>query len=88
MFWAVGYGLMFGANPSGWFGTSASAPGEADSWTWGVILLRTMFAATAATVASGAMAERTRYNAYLIGAVAIIGLIYPVFGSWVWNDGG
>jgi Amt family ammonium transporter len=88
VFWAIGYGLMFGANPSGWFGTSDFALAEADTWTWGVLLFQTMFAATAATIASGAMAERTRYTAYLFGAVVIIGLIYPVFGSWVWNGDG
>ncbi len=88
VFWALGYGLMFGDNPSGWLGISQFAPSDADAWTWGVILFQIMFAATAATIASGAMAERTRYNAYLVGAVAITGFIYPVFGSWVWNDNG
>src|SRR5690606_22378375 len=36
----------------------------------------------------GAMAERTRYNGYLLGALVITGVIYPVFGSWVWNSDG
>ncbi len=44
-----------------------------------------MFAATACTIASGAMAERVRYSSYLIGACLITGIIYPVFGSWVWG---
>jgi Amt family ammonium transporter len=88
VFWALGYGLMFGDNPSGLFGTSGFAPKDVDTSTWGIILFQIMFAATAATIASGAMAERTRYNAYLIGAAVIIGFIYPVFGSWVWNDNG
>lgn len=88
VFWALGYGLMFGDNSSGWFGTTLFAPSQADNSTWGLILFQIMFAATAATIASGAMAERTRYNGYLLGAVIIIGLIYPVFGSWVWNSDG
>ncbi|MEE4252336.1 MAG: ammonium transporter, partial [Alcanivoracaceae bacterium] len=88
IFWAVGYGLMFGTNSSGWFGTDGFFPNDAEPMTWGVLLFQAMFAATACTIASGAMAERTRYNAYLIGAFVICGLIYPVFGSWVWNSDG
>jgi Amt family ammonium transporter len=88
IFWAVGYGLMFGSNSSGWFGTDGFFINDAEPMTWGVILFQTMFAATAVTIASGAMAERTRYNAYLIGALVITGFIYPVFGSWVWNSDG
>lgn len=88
IFWAVGYGLMFGTNSSGWFGTDGFFINDAEPMTWGVILFQTMFAATAVTIASGAMAERTRYNAYLIGALVITGFIYPVFGSWVWNSDG
>lgn len=88
IFWAIGYGLMFGHNPSGWFGTDEFLLNRADAGTWGVLLFQTMFAATAATIASGAMAERTRFGAYLFGALIITGLIYPVFGSWVWNADG
>jgi ammonium transporter, Amt family len=88
VFWAVGYGLMFGTNTSGWFGTDGFFPNDAEPTTWGILLFQTMFAATAVTIASGAMAERTRYGAYLIGALIITGLIYPVVGSWVWNDDG
>ena len=88
IFWAVGYGLMFGTNSTGWFGTDGFFINDAEPMTWGVILFQTMFAATAVTIASGAMAERTRYNAYLVGALVITGFIYPVFGSWVWNSDG
>ena len=88
IFWAVGYGLMFGDNPSGWFGTTLFAPSHGEPMTWGIILFQIMFAATAATIASGAMAERTRFGAYLLGALVITGFIYPVFGSWVWNADG
>lgn len=88
IFWAIGYGLMFGSNPSGWFGIDGFFPNNAEPMEWGVLLFQTMFAATAVTIASGAMAERTRYSAYLIGALVITGVIYPVFGSWVWNADG
>lgn len=87
-FWALGFGLMFGANPSGWLGQSLFAPSQGDSDLWTLLLFQLMFAATAATIASGAMAERTRYVGYLCGAVAITGLIYPLFGNWAWNGNG
>lgn len=61
---------------------------HADSSTWAMLLFQIMFAATAATIASGAMAERTRYAGYLCGAVFITGVIYPLFGNWAWNDNG
>lgn len=88
IFWALGYGLMFGLNKSGWIGSDNFFLNSADGTTWGFMLFQMMFAATAATIASGAMAERTRYNSYLIGALVITGFIYPVFGSWVWNADG
>ena len=88
VFWAIGYGLMFGTNPSGWFGTDLFMPGAEEPSLYGSLLFQTMFAATAVTIASGAMAERTRFDAYLIGAIVVTAAIYPIFGSWVWNSGG
>jgi len=86
-FWLVGYGLMFGFNPTGWFGQSHFALFGAEDSDYMMLLFQTMFAATAVTIASGAMAERTRYQAYLLGAVLITAIIYPVFGSWAWGGG-
>ncbi|MGB2247644.1 MAG: ammonium transporter [Alcanivorax sediminis] len=88
VFWAVGFGLMFGTNPSGWFGEDQFALSQADHSTWAMIMFQIMFAATAATIASGAMAERTRYAGYLCGAILITGVIYPLYGSWAWNSNG
>ncbi|MZR61604.1 ammonium transporter [Alcanivorax sp. DP30] len=88
VFWAIGFGLMFGTNPSGWFGEDHFALSQADHSTWAMIMFQIMFAATAATIASGAMAERTRYAGYLCGAIVITGVIYPLFGSWAWNSNG
>ncbi|HVL00499.1 MAG TPA: ammonium transporter [Dongiaceae bacterium] len=85
VFWAVGFGLMFGVNESGFFGTTHLFPEFDEGWPWIFMLFQTMFAATSTTIASGAMAERTRYLGYLLGAMLITGLVYPIFGSWVWG---
>lgn len=86
VFWLVGYGLMFGTNPSGWGGIDHFLLGNAEHMDYSLLLFQSMFAATAVTIASGAMAERTRYNGYLLGAVGVTAFIYPVFGSWAWGS--
>lgn len=90
-FWLVGFGLMFGAT-DGLIGTSgflfdADAEGaiSGGSFGWAFLLFQTVFAATAATIVSGAMAERTKFVAYLVYSVAITVIVYPIFGSWAWN---
>jgi len=85
VFYTVGFGLMFGANSSGWLGTDLFFPDSLSAMGYGFVLFQAMFAATAVTIVSGAMAERTRYSAYLIAAMVITGGIYPIFGSWVWG---
>jgi len=89
-FWAVGFGLMFGASKTGWFGTSGFflsdfSPGG-DPWVLAFWMFQVVFAATAATIVSGAMAERTKFSGYLIYSVFISALIYPIFGSWAWGS--
>ncbi|MEW6219447.1 MAG: ammonium transporter [Thermodesulfobacteriota bacterium] len=89
VYWAVGFGLMFGATTSGWFGTtgfflSDFVPGG-DPWVLAFWMFQVVFAATSATIVSGAMAERTRFTAYLLYSVVISALIYPVFGAWAWG---
>ena len=84
-FWLVGYGLMFGANHTGWLGTSAFALQGVPESQYGGLFFQMMFAATSATIVSGAIAERTRFSAYVIGSVFITALIYPVFGAWAWG---
>lgn len=85
IFWVIGFGLMFGANHTGWFGTDLFMLNNGSAWDYSFLLFQMMFAATATTIVSGAMAERARYSAYLIGACVISGLIYPIFGSWAWG---
>ncbi len=87
-FWAVGFGLMFGAG-SGWFGTSgfffSDFGKEQDPWVFAFWLFQVVFAGTAATICSGAMAERTKFSGYLVYAIIISAFIYPIFGSWAWG---
>jgi len=95
-FWAVGFGLMFGVSKSGWLGTSgfflSDFTPEGDPWVLAFWMFQVVFAATAATIVSGAMAERTKFTGYLCYSVVVCGLIYPIFGGWAWgglfNGGG
>lgn len=87
-FFVVGFGLMFGKT-NGLFGTtlfgmSGVEPGT--DWNWTFLIFQTVFAATAATIVSGAMAERTKFVGYLTYSFFISLLIYPIFGSWAWGS--
>ena len=86
-FFLVGFGLMFGVS-NGWFGTTLFGLKGASGgdWNYTFLIFQTVFAATAATIVSGAVAERTKFTAYLIYSVAISAVIYPVFGSWAWGS--
>lgn len=86
VFWAVGFGLMFGANASGWLGTSHLLPETLTGSESVFLLFQAMFAATAATIVSGAVAERMRFGPYVIASMIVTALIYPVFGSWAWGS--
>lgn len=81
IFWLFGFGLMFGLNQTGWIGLSHFMPDQLDDWHWNLLFFQMMFAATATTIASGAMAERIHFVAYVVSAVFVSGIIYPVFGS-------
>jgi Amt family ammonium transporter len=90
-FFLIGFGLMFGAT-NGLFGTShfglSGIVGSADGSEWGYtfFIFQLVFAATAATIVSGAMAERTKFTAYLVYSALVTLFIYPVFGSWAWGS--
>lgn len=88
-FFFIGFGLMFGAT-NGFFGTSdfmaSGASGDGAHWDWTFLIFQTVFAGTAATIVSGAMAGRTKFKAYLCYSVFICAFIYPIFGSWAWGS--
>jgi Amt family ammonium transporter len=88
-FWAVGFGLMFGVSSTGWIGTSgfflSDFSPDGDPWVLAFWMFQVVFAATAATIVAGAMAERTKFTGYLLYSIFICGFIYPVFGSWAWG---
>jgi ammonium transporter, Amt family len=89
-FLALGFGIMFGTSSTGWFGTDgfflSDFSKDADKWLYAFWMFQVVFAATAATIVSGAMAERTKFSAYLVYSAVISALIYPVFGSWAWGS--
>lgn len=90
IFWAIGFGLIFGASYWGWFGTSDfffdgdSHAGSIEAF----FLFQLMFCGTATTIIGGAVSERMRFVSYLITAAVVSLLIYPLYAHWVWGDGG
>ncbi|MDG5815217.1 ammonium transporter [Chitinispirillales bacterium ANBcel5] len=88
-FWVLGFGLMFGTTMGGVVGTSGffltdAIPDIAD-WPFAFFIFQTVFAATAATIVSGAMAERTKFSAYIFYSIIISAVIYPISGHWAWG---
>ncbi len=90
IFWIIGFGLMQGADVLGIIGMpDVLIQGDyGDTYpSWAFIIFQTVFCATAATIVSGAMAERTKFSAYCIYSVIISALIYPISGHWIWGGG-
>ena len=88
-FWAFGYALMFGGGAAagiigleGFF-LANFADGDLVGWFFQMV-----FAGTAATIIAGAMAERTKINAYFAYSFIVGALIYPIYGHWAWSDFG
>ena len=81
-YWFVGYSLMYGDSSNGWFFWSGILQGDGAD-----LFFQTMFAATAATIVSGAIAGRTKYSTYAIFTVVMTAFVYPIAGGWEWNGG-
>jgi ammonium transporter, Amt family len=84
-YWALGYGLMFGISWHGLIGTSNFLPGASEGNSLINVLYQTFFAATAATIISGAVAERMRFIPYLVGTAIMVCVTYPIYGAWIWG---
>ena len=87
-FWVAGYGLAFGSSQGGLIGTSLFAPEGLKAFDAVGLLYQMMFATTAVSIVSGAVAERMRYGAYLAFALLMSLLIYPAYAHWTWNPSG
>lgn len=93
IFWLVGFGIMFGAG-NGVFGWLDFFTRKEYSYIlpngvpfFAFLIFQTVFCATAATIVSGAMAERTKFISYCIYSAAISLFVYPISGHWIWGGG-
>ena len=85
-FWTIGYTLMYGTSIGSFIGEPSlfySEPSDMHN-----LFFQTVFAATAATIVSGAIAERTKFSTYIIFSIIMTTLIYPISGHWVWQGEG
>lgn len=92
LFWFVGFGFMFGSDGQGFigmpnFGDLSFYHNANGLPTEGFLMFETVFCATSATIVSGAMAERTKFNMYVVYSLFISLIIYPVEGHWTWGGG-
>lgn len=89
IYWFLGFGLMFGDSIGGFVGVphllDSYLSEDTSFFVW--FIFQTVFCATSATIVSGAMAERTKFSAYLVYSAVISAVIYPVVGHWIWGGG-
>ncbi|NET47844.1 MAG: ammonium transporter, partial [Merismopedia sp. SIO2A8] len=98
-YWALGFSFMFGANGGGFIGAGGFFLSSTDPATYGLdpfpsglpisvsFLFQVAFAATAATIVSGAVAERVHFVSFLLFSIALTAIAYPITGHWVWGGG-
>lgn len=89
-FWLIGFGIMFAGSGPFIGGFDPLIRGSYDFGTlptWCYAIFQTVFCATAATIVSGSMAERTNFKAYCIYSAAISLIVYPISGHWIWGGG-
>ena len=89
-YWLIGFGIMFAGSGPLIGGLDPLIQGSYDFGTlptWCYAIFQTVFCATAATIVSGSMAERTNFKAYCIYSAAISLIVYPISGHWIWGGG-
>lgn len=89
-YWIVGFGIMFGGTGALIGGFDPFIRGTYDFGTLPTmcyVIFQTVFCATAATIVSGSMAERTNFKAYCVYSAMISLLVYPISGHWIWGGG-
>lgn len=98
LYYIVGFNLMYPGDFNGYIGSivpgitppengmTADYAGGGYTW-WTDFLFQGMFAATAATIVSGAVAERMKIGAFMIFTIVYVGFVYPIAGSWQWGGG-
>ena len=87
-FWLLGFGFMFGPTLMGFLGAGLFAPeflDDTDGGSPGFFIFQLAFCGTAATIVSGAVAERLKFQGYLIITALVSLVIYPVLGHWAWH---
>jgi Amt family ammonium transporter len=89
IYWLIGFGIMFAGSGKFIGGIDFMVRGNYDDTfpTMAFLIFQTVFCATAATIVSGAMAERTKFSAYCIYSLIISAFVYPVSGHWIWGGG-
>ena len=93
LYWITGFGIMFGTQSAVFGGLDFFARGDYSAILpdgvgfYSYFIFQTVFCATAATIVSGAMAERTKFSAYCVYSAVISLLIYPISGHWIWGGG-
>lgn len=85
-FWAIGYTVMYGDSIGAFIGNPTLFFSDAENMH--NLFFQTVFAATAATIVSGAIAERTKFTTYIIFSLIMTVVIYPISGHWVWQGDG
>lgn len=87
-FYVIGFGLMFGSSINGWLGNPLHFMffNQLEAWDYTFFVFQAAFVGTAATIVSGAVAERMRFGGYIFATLAISLVIYPVFGHWAWGN--
>ncbi|WP_349671582.1 ammonium transporter [Lacrimispora sp.] len=87
IYWFIGFGIMFGGGIDFFIHGDYSEILPSGVSLWSFVIFQTVFCATAATIVSGAMAERTKFSAYCVYSAVISCVVYPVSGHWIWGGG-